>query len=123
MGVGRPRLGVGGTLVAHCERYLQLAVLPKVKIEYFYIKGHESSEQLRTWYEQRLGYKCFSARYTGRSYRGNEVAGEVYFRHAEKALDTTVLLSGEPRGSEAEIFATRRMRLARYLLEGRKASE
>ena len=95
LAVGAPRLGVGTRLVAHCEDYLRQAMLEKASIEYFCIEDHPSSQRLRTWYEQRLGYSEFKAKSSGQSYRGNEVKGEVVFRHACKELDIDAALANE----------------------------
>lgn len=122
LAVSTPRGGVGRRLVEHCESYLRLAMLKSAEIEYFCIAGHPSSERLREWYETRLGYTCFKARENGHSYRGNEVKGQVFFRHARKPLDIADDLQAELNAaraagrSEDEIFATRKRRIADFLL-------
>merc|ERR1712228_67788 len=99
----------------HCERYLALAMLDRIRIEYFFISGLPSSEALRKWYEDRLGYQNFSAESTGRSYRGNEVRGEVSFRHCEKCIVPAEDEKAETAGTiiEKELFEARRRRLAK----------
>ena len=92
LAVGAPRGGVGKALVAHCEQYLRLAMLEKASIEYFCIAGHPSSERLKAWYETKLGYAFTRESTSGKSYRGNEVDGEVFFRHASKPLDISEYL-------------------------------
>ena len=86
---------------------------------YFCIEGHPSSTRLREWYETRLDYHCFKAKETGQSYRGNEVKGNVFFRHCDKKLDITADLHSE-FGSQAEVFDARKRRLAKFLLAGMK---
>lgn len=116
LAVGEPRGGVGRRLVEHCEQYLKLAMLPESSIEYFCIEGHASSERLRAWYE-RLGYVEFKANPSGQSYRGNEVKGEVFFRHASKPLDIAAALAKEAAGQGLEaLIAARKRGLAAFLL-------
>jgi len=119
LAVATPKLGVARALVHHCEEYLRIAMLERVQIEYFHVSGHPSSDSLRKWYEERLGYVCFKANSTGRSYRGNEVKGDVSFRHCEKPLDISSQLQLEKtykKGSEGEVFEARRKRMASFLL-------
>jgi hypothetical protein len=47
---------------------------------------------------ERLGYVQFKAKPSGQSYRGNEVQGEVFFRHASKPLDIGAALKKEAEG-------------------------
>lgn len=123
LAVSTPKLGVGGALVEHCEQYIRTAMLERVSIEYFFIEGLLSSEALRKWYEERLNYACFKASSTGRSYRGNEVCGEVAFRHCMKTLDLSDAFQREsadaPTGKD--IFEARRKALAKFLLAGADA--
>ena len=91
-------------------------MMEAASIEYFCIASHPSSERLREWYESRLGYTCFKANDNGQSYRGNEVKGQVFFRHASKPLNITANLQCETRGTEAEVFAARTERMAKFLL-------
>jgi len=123
LAVSTPKLGVGRALVEHCEQYIKIAMLERVRIEYFFIAGLASSETLRTWYEERLHYSCFKAPSTGRSYRGNEVRGEVAFRHCEKNVDLSDEFQKESVGApnEKSIFETRRNALAKFLLAGAEA--
>jgi hypothetical protein len=111
---------VGRRLVEHCEEYLRAALLEKASIEYFCIAGHASSERLRQWYEARLGYTCFKAKETGQSYRGNEVNGSVFFRHASKSLDVSAGRRDETNSSKDEQIAARKRHIAQFLLKGKK---
>lgn len=124
LAVSEPRQGIGRALVEHCERYIKLAMLGHVRIEYFNVAGVPSSDALREWYEERLGYVCFQADPTGRSYRGNEVRGEVSFRHCEKQLHVPEDVFNERVEGRAEstIFDARKRRLAKFLLEGVKSA-
>jgi len=120
LAVKTPKSGVGRRLVEHCEQYLRTAMLEGIRIEYFFISGHPSSESLRQWYEDRLKYVCFKAPSTGRSYRGNEVRGEVRFRHCDKDLNIAGDLDKERAlvSDQAAVFQARRRRLANFLLLG-----
>lgn len=120
LAVSAPRAGVGRALVEHCEEYIKIAMLDRIRIEYFFIAGLPSSESLRKWYEERLDYVCFKAPSTGRSYRGNEVRGEVEFRHCEKAVEIVNDIS-DGAISEKVVFEARRKRMAKFLLAGTKS--
>ena len=125
LAVGTPRGGAGRILVERCEQYLRLAMLEKVSIEYFCIAEQPSSERLCGWYEGRLGYKCFAAKETGQSYRGNLVKGQVFFRHASKALDVTAALQKEAGSlaegvSQSDLIAARKVKMAQFLLDESK---
>lgn len=123
LAVATPRSGVGRALVEHCEQYIRTAMLEGIGIEYFFVAGLPSSDALRKWYEDRLGYQCFKAPSTGKSYRGNEVRGEVAFRHCKKGLDLSKDLESERAASpsEKEIIESRKQALARFLLAGTKS--
>lgn len=123
LAVSTPRSGVGRVLVERCEQYVRLAMLESISIEYFCITGLPSSEALRTWYEDRLGYQCFKSSSTGSSYRGNEVRGDVAFRHCKKDLDLSKDLESEcaENPSEKDIFELRKKALASFLLAGTKS--
>lgn len=122
LAVSTPKSGIGRALVEHCEQYIRVAMLERIRIEYFCITSLPSSETLRKWYEERLGYKCFQATSTGQSYRGNEVRGEVAFRHCDKQINLSEELEQENQGNPSQkvIFQARRIRLAEFLLAGIK---
>mmetsp|Transcript_104542 Transcript_104542/g.164981 ORF Transcript_104542/g.164981 Transcript_104542/m.164981 type:complete len:305 (+) Transcript_104542:32-946(+) len=118
LAVSQARMGIGQALVRHCEQYIRLAMLERIRIEYFYIANLPSSEILRKWYEDRLGYECFKAHPMGRSYRGNEVKGEVIFRHCDLFLRESEDVDPNIHDnlSQKQLFQMRKARLAKFLL-------
>lgn len=103
---GYEGLGVARALVRHAEHYLKVARMRGSGIEYTYLNRSSirqddadhnggaiawldtlfaSSERLRSWYEDRLGYQCVACHNVG-SFHGMKVKDKVIFRFCYKSF-------------------------------------